>query len=110
MKPKRAPFFCDLESSKSSNSGERFQEIISQTKFKTDSGKTLTDLSSISFHASLAPKNKIIQDEIIKQIDKGAISLPQYISSLQHKVSVDLLSLLNLEGKIFFYNRWLRVS
>ena len=101
MSNRDLPYFMTWKS-QGSEVPDKISEIISNNKFKTNTGQIITDLSSISFHASFGLKNELITKEIKNQIDRNSISYPQYISELQEKTSQELLKLLELDGKIFF--------
>ena len=101
MSNRDLPYFMTWKS-QGSEVPDKISEIISNNKFRTDKGQIITDLSSISFHASFGLQNELISKEIKNQIGQNSISFPQYISELQEKTSQELLQLLELDGKIFY--------
>lgn len=85
------------------NSAPHFElSSCKDSSFFTPEGKKIWDAISSSFQVNFGHSNKTILESIKKQMDSFSVAPPKACFSLKEEVSLKLLSLLGLEGKIFF--------
>ncbi|MCP4914004.1 MAG: aminotransferase class III-fold pyridoxal phosphate-dependent enzyme [Oligoflexia bacterium] len=84
------------------NTANRFPIDDCQEFTFTSNKKLIHELSSISFHANFGFKNSTIENSISNQLSVFPVSSAKAQYSLKEDVTTKLLSLLKLEGKIFY--------
>jgi len=68
----------------------------------TEQGKEVTDLSSLTFHASFGLSNKLLIDKIKHQLDQFPVPFSKGLYPLKTEVTKRFLDFLGLPGKIFY--------